>query len=181
MKKIFKKNYKKIGLLGGTFDPPHVGHVHISKIALKKLKLDFIFWIITKQNPFKKKPHLKTSARIKLSKKITKKIRKIGIEYFDNLIKSKNTYDLLNYLKKNNKSKKLFFLIGADNMINLHKWKNWQKIPKLAKIVVFARTGYSSRALKSIAAKRLNKKEWQYINSSKINISSSLIRKFSIR
>ena len=65
-------------------------------------------------------------------------------------------------------------------MINLHKWKNWQKIPKLAKIVVFARTGYSSRALKSIAAKRLNKKEWQYINSSKINISSSLIRKFSI-
>ena len=178
MKKILKKNYKKIGLLGGTFDPPHLGHLQISKIALKKLKLDFVFWLVTKKNPFKKKPHLSISKRIKLSKKITKKTRKIKIQYLDELAKSKNTYDLLNFLKKKNKKIKLFFLMGADNMIYLHKWKNWQKIPKLAKIVVFPRTGYSTKAVKSIAAKRFNKNDWQYINFKKINISSSLIRKF---
>ena len=178
MKKIFKKNYKKIGLLGGTFDPPHVGHVHISKIALKKLKLDFIFWIITKQNPFKKKPHLKTSARIKLSKKITKNKKKIFIKYFDEKIKSSDTFNLLRYIKINNKKAKLFFLIGADNLKNFHKWKNWKKIPKLARIIVFPRQNFSFKSLNSIVYKKLKKKDFLYINSKKINISSSLIRKF---
>ena len=73
---------------------------------------------------------------------------------------------------------KIFFLIGADNMVNLHKWSKWQKITTLAKIVVFARPGYSTKARSSIAAKKLDKKDWIYINSKKINISSSLIRKF---
>ena len=178
MKRIFKKNYKKIGLLGGTFDPPHLGHLHISEIALKKLKLDFVFWVVTKKNPFKKKPYLSVNTRIKLSKEITKKTKKIKIQYLEELAKSKNTYDSLSFLKKKNKKIKLFFLMGADNMIYLHKWKNWQKIPKLAKIVVFPRTGYSTKVFKSIAAKRLNKNDWQYVNFKKINISSSLIRKF---
>jgi len=55
LQKLFKKNYNKIGILGGTFDPPHIGHLHISKIALKKLRLDAVIWVITKQNPLKKK------------------------------------------------------------------------------------------------------------------------------
>ena len=59
MKKNKKKNYKKIGILGGTFDPPHKGHYYISKIALKKFKLNKLFWVITKKNPLKKKPYLK--------------------------------------------------------------------------------------------------------------------------
>ncbi len=100
MKRIFKKNYKKIGLLGGTFDPPHLGHLHISEIALKKLKLDFVFWVVTKKNPFKKKPYLSVNTRIKLSKEITKKTKKIKIQYLEELAKSKNTYDLLSFLKK---------------------------------------------------------------------------------
>ena len=58
--------------MGGTFDPPHKGHIHISKIALKKLKLNKILWTVTKKNPFKKKPYLPTQERIKLSKTITK-------------------------------------------------------------------------------------------------------------
>ena len=68
--------------------------------------------------------------------------------------------------------------MGADNLINFHKWRKWKKIPDLAKIVVFARTKYSTRAFKSIAAKKLRKKDWIYIKDKKINISSSLIRKF---
>ena len=73
MQKLFKKNYNKIGILGGTFDPPHKGHLYISKIALKKLKLNKLMWIVTKKNPLKRKPYLSTKVRISLSKKITKK------------------------------------------------------------------------------------------------------------
>ena len=176
MKKILKKKNKKIGILGGTFDPPHEGHLNISKIALKKLKLNEIIWLITKQNPLKQKPYLSVNIRKKLSKNLIKKYKKISIKYLDDLIKSKNTFDLLNFLFK--KKTKLYFLIGADNLVNFHKWKNWKNIPKLAKIVVFARPGYSRKALSSIAAKKLKKEDWIYLNYKKINISSSLIRKF---
>ena len=81
-------------------------------------------------------------------------------------------------LKKKNKNSKFYFLIGADNMINLHKWKKWKKIPSLAKIVVFARTNYSKLALKSVASRQLDKKDWLYISGDKVNISSTLIRNF---
>ena len=178
MQKLSKKNYIKIGIFGGTFDPPHKGHLYISKIALKKLKLNKILWIVTKKNPFKKKSHLKKKKRIKLSKEITKNYKKIFVQYFDDKIGSSNTFDLLNFFKKKNKKIKLFFLIGADNLVKFHKWKKWKKIPELAKIIVFARPNYSIRALNSIASKKLKKRDWMYINSKKMNISSSLIRKF---
>jgi len=176
--KFLKKKYKKIGILGGTFDPPHFAHLYISKIALKKFNLDILIWIVTKQNPLKKKPYLSTKMRIKLSKNIVKKQKRILVRYLDDAVKSKNTYNLLSYLKKYNEKTKFFFIIGADCFINFHKWKSWKKIPELAKITVFARPKYSTRALNSVAAKKLKKKDWKYINSKKINISSSLIRKF---
>ncbi len=173
-----QKKFNKIGILGGSFDPPHIGHIHISKQSLKKIKLKKVIWVITKQNPFKKKPSLDIYTRIKLSKKILKNEKKIFIKYIDNLAKSKNTFDTLKYLKKKNKKSKLFFIMGADNLINFHKWRNWKKISKLATIVVFARSKYSIKALNSVAAKRLPKGTWKYISDKKINISSSLIRKF---
>ena len=98
MQKLFKKNYNKIGILGGTFDPPHIGHLHISKIALKKLRLDAVIWVITKQNPLKQKPYLSTKTRMSLSKGMTKSQKKIFVEYLDDKIKSRNTFDLLDFL-----------------------------------------------------------------------------------
>ena len=100
MQKLFKKNYNRIGILGGTFDPPHIGHLHISKIALKKLRLDVIIWIIAKQNPLKQKPYLDTKTRVNLSKYITKSQKKIFVAYLEDKIKSRNTFDLLNFFKK---------------------------------------------------------------------------------
>ena len=178
MKKSSKKYIKKIGILGGTFDPPHIGHLHISNIAIRKFKLDKVIWIITKQNPLKQKPFLSVNLRLKLSKDIINKHKKIYIKFFDNLIKSNNTFDVLNYLKKNNRNIRLFFLIGSDNLVNFHKWSKWKKIPGLAKIIVFARPNYTVKALKSPAAKKLDRNDWVYINSKKMNISSSLIRIF---
>jgi len=178
LQKSLKKKINKIGILGGTFDPPHIGHLHISKIAIKKLKLSKMIWVITKRNPLKKKPHLKIRHRLNLSKKITKKEKKIQVKYFDDKIKSTKTYDLLNYLKKRNVDSKLFFIIGADNLAQIHKWHNWQKIPMFAKIVVLPRQNYSLKSLKSAVYKKLIKKDLIYIKSKKINISSSLIRKF---
>ena len=85
---------------------------------------------------------------------------------------------MLKIITKKNKENKIFFLIGADNLIKFHKWKKWKKIPELAKIVVFAREDFLKKALNSVAAKKLKKSDWFYINSKKMNISSSLIRKF---
>tara|TARA_Y100001960_G_C14197818_1_gene598089 strand:- start:36 stop:563 length:528 start_codon:yes stop_codon:yes gene_type:complete len=174
LKKNKKKNYIKIGVLGGTFDPPHKGHLHISKIALKKLNLKKILWVVTKRNPLKKKPYLKLEDRIKLSKKTAKRSKKISIKYFDDKLRSSNTFNLLNYIKNKTKAD-IFFLMGSDNLKKFHKWKNWKQIPKFAKIVIFPRKNYSN---KSIATSNLNKKDLIYINAKKINISSSLIRKF---
>ncbi len=177
MHKLSKKNIK-IGILGGTFDPPHIGHLHISKIGIKKLGLTKLIWIITKKNPLKKKPYLNVKTRTLLSKKIIKKKRKIVIQNLEGKVKSINTFDLLKYVKSKNKKAKIYFLIGADNLINFHKWKNWRTIPELAKLVVFARQNYSAKALNSIALKKFEKKDWLYIPGKKMNISSSLIRKF---
>ena len=160
--------------MGGTFDPPHKGHLYISKIALKKLRLKKILWAITKKNPLKNKPYLKLKERMKLSKEITRKNKKISIKYFDEKIKSTSTFNILNYIKKKTKAD-LFFLMGADNLKKFHKWKNWKQIPKLAKIVVFPRKNYS---FSSIATKKLHKNDFMYIKAKKIDISSSIIRKF---
>ena len=178
MKKVLKKEKNKIGILGGTFDPPHKGHLYISKFTLKKLKLNKLLWIVTKKNPLKKNPYLNIKTRIKLSKSITKKEKNIFVMYFDDKIKSNKTYNLLKYLKKKNHKSELYFLIGADNFAKFYKWKNWKKIPKLAKIVIFPRNNYSLSSLSAISHKGLNKNDLIYMNSKKINISSSLIRKF---
>ena len=127
-----------------------------------------------KKNPLKNKPYLKLKERMKLSKEITRKNNKISIKYFDEKIRSASTFNLLNYIKRKTKAD-LFFLMGADNLKKFHKWKNWKQIPKLAKIVIFPRKNHSRN---SIAANNLNKEDLMYINTKKIDISSSLIRKF---
>ena len=109
MLKLSKKKYIKTGVLGGTFDPPHAGHLYISKVALKKLKLNKLIWAITKKNPLKQKPNLNIKKRIILSKKIVRKEKKIFIKYFENKINSNNTFNLLNYIKKKIKKQSSFF------------------------------------------------------------------------
>ena len=164
---------KKIGIFGGSFDPPHQGHLEISKLAIKKLCLDQIYWCITKQNPLKKKVFFSLSERIKKSKTITRKVKKIKIKFYENKIKSTNTVDLIKYLKKKNNI--LFFIIGSDNLIEFHKWKNWKLLPKLTEIAVFSRKDYDKKAKKSVTMKEV--KKIIFVKNKPINISSTQIRK----
>jgi len=171
-----KKKIKKIGLLGGSFDPVHKGHLAISIEAKKKFKLNNIIWAITKKNPFKKKTSLDLKERIKLSKKIARFKKFIKIKYYENKIKSNRTINLINYIKRKNNCN-IFLIIGADNLINFHKWHKWKLISKKCNILVFDRLGYKSKSLKSIAFKHLKQKNLQFVNFKKVNISSSKIRK----
>ena len=155
---MVKPETKSVGILGGSFDPPHKGHLAISKIAIKKLKLDKVFWVVTKKNPFKNNPFYSLSQRLKLSKKITKNNRKIQLVHLDKTVKSSRTIKIINYLIKKKKLKNIFFIIGSDNLITLHKWKSWKKIVKLSKLIVFSRKGYDRKSKKSIVARYLKNK-----------------------
>ena len=130
-----------------------------------------------KKNPLKKESSLSLEKRLKYSKKFTKKYKFIRIKHFENIIKSNKTFDLLIYLKKKLVNKELYLIIGADNIINFHRWKSWKNIPQKCNILVFDRYPYKSKALKSLAFRQLNKEKLKYINFKKINISSSQLRK----
>ena len=177
MQKLFKKNHKKIGILGGTFDPAHKGHLEISKQAKKKYKLNYVVWAITKKNPFKKKSKTKLITRIKFAKKIIGFNKFIKIRFYENIIRSNKTIDLISHIKRKNNTLDLYFIMGADNLINFHKWHKWKSISQKCNILVFDRRGYKAKSLKSITFKQLNQKNLTFIKFKKVNISSSQLRK----
>ncbi len=174
---MVKLTKKSIGLLGGSFDPVHKGHLTISKIALKKKKLDKIYWLVTKKNPFKKKSHFPLEHRINLAKRAVKNTNKIEVLYLDKIVKSSRSINLINYLIKKKKINNIYFIIGSDILIELHKWKSWKKLVKLTKLIVFSRKGYDKRGKNSIVVKFLKNKNITFIRNKPFVISSSYIKK----
>ena len=167
---------KLIGVLGGSFDPVHKGHLAVSKIALKKIKLNKIYWIVTKKNPLKNKAHFSLEKRLNLAKKASKNLNKIEVLYLDKIVKSSRSINIINYLLKKKKLNNIHFIIGSDILIELHKWKSWKKILKLIKLVVFYREGYDRKNKNSIVAKYLKNNNIIYINNKPIKISSTVLR-----
>ena len=170
-----KKN-KKIGILGGSFDPAHKGHIKISIEAKKKFKIDKIVWAITRKNPFKSKSLFELKKRVIFAKKITKKYNFISVNFYEDKIKSNKTINLINYLNKNKKNE-IYFLMGADNLINFHKWHKWKNILKKTKLIVFNRHGYKKKSLNSKTYLNFIEKRVTFIEFNKVNISSSQLRK----
>ena len=166
----------KIGILGGSFDPAHKGHLAISKEARKRFKLEKIIWAITKKNPLKAESKTPISKKIKDCKKIIGLNSFIKVKFYENIIKSNKTIDLINYLKKN-KNIEIFFLMGADNLISFHKWHKSKLISQKCNINVFDRHGYKKNSLKSKTFKQLSKANLEFVEFNKVNISSSQLRK----
>ena len=166
---------KYIGILGGSFDPAHKGHLSISKIAIKKLKLKKIYWVITKKNPFKKETFYTLDERIKCAKKISRTQKKIQTIHLENIVKSPRSIDMINYFMSKKNIKNIYFIIGSDNLIRFHKWKSWKKIVKLVKLIVFSRKGYDRKGMKSIVVKNF-KNKIIFIKNKHITISSTQLK-----
>ena len=182
---------KKIGLLGGSFDPPHKGHLFISLEAKKILKLDEVWWLVTPKNPLKISEPASYVERVYNCKNITRNFP-IKIQEIEKNIQSDYSYKTINYILKHYNNIKFFWLMGADNLINFHKWEKWQMIFNNMSIVIFRRHGYNNKALKSIAAQKFKNSRiinsntnlddfkitpsWLLIENKEIKISSSEIR-----
>ena len=177
MRRIFlsnNSNYKKIGLFGGSFNPPHFGHFGISKIALKKLKLDKIFWLIVPENPFKKgQMYLPLEVRIKLCKKLIKNNNKLEAIDFESDLKSFETCNTIKKAKRIFFHHELFWIMGGDSLLSFHKWKNPDFIAKNIKLVVFARGNMH----KVVRTKAFLKYKPIIIWNKLFNISSTEMRK----
>ena len=182
---------KNIGLLGGSFDPPHKGHLYISLEAKKILKLDEIWWLVTPQNPLKINQPASYSERVKNCKILTKN-KPIKIKEIEKKINSQFSYQTIKYLNNHYKYIKFVWLMGADNLINFHQWQNAHRIFNEIPIVVFRRYGYNQQALKSYISNlyknfRVKSKNihidnfnqlpaWTIIQNREIRISSTEIR-----
>ena len=167
---------KSIGLLGGSFDPPHKGHLFISLEAKKILKLDEIWWIVTPQNPLKISKPATYKERIKNCKNITRNFP-IKIKEIEKQIDSDYSYKTINYILNHYKNIKFFWLMGADNLISFHKWHKWKNILKKSKLIVFDRHGYKKKSLNSKTYINLSEKKVTFVEFNKVNISSSQLRK----
>ena len=183
---------RHIGLLGGSFDPPHKGHLYISLEAKKILKLDEIWWLVTPQNPLKINQPASYSERVKNCKIMTKN-KPIKIKEIEKKINSQFSYQTIKYLNNHYKNINFFWLMGADNLINFHQWQNAYRIFNEIPIVVFRRYGYNQQALKSYISNlyknfRVKSKNihidnfnqlpaWTIIQNKEIRISSTEIRK----
>lgn len=146
-----------VGLLGGSFNPAHEGHRHISLTALRRLRLDEIWWLVSPQNPLKPVRGMAPFAqRLAGARAATRHIR-IKATDIENRLASSYTAETLARLARRLPRLKFVWLMGADNLGQIDRWKDWPHIFRLVLIAVFARPTYSLRALAGKAARRFGR------------------------
>ena len=132
----------KIAIYGGTFDPVHIGHEEIIKKALK-LDIDLLIVVPAFLNPFKKKFCAPPKLRLKWLKKVISKYKNVKLcDYEIRNKRSTYTIETVKYLKKRYKPKKIYLIIGADNLKDLHKWYKFKKLKKEVEFVVAKRKNF---------------------------------------
>jgi nicotinate-nucleotide adenylyltransferase len=142
----------RIGLFGGTFDPPHEAHRAASMLALKRLKLDRVWWLVTPGNPLKNTRGLAPlNERIAAARALTHHPR-IDVTGLEAVIKTRYTYDTISWLVARCPGVHFVWIMGADNLRSFHRWQKWREIAKLVPIVVIDRLGPSLYAGASPAA-----------------------------
>ena len=145
---------RKVGLLGGSFNPAHRGHLHISLLALKHLDLDEVWWLVSPQNPLKPVKGMAPLAERVAQAATVAQHSHIRVTDTEATLGSRYTADTLSSLKKRFPATRFVWLMGADNLRQIGRWENWTRIFRLAPIAVFARPAYSLAALGSLAARR---------------------------
>jgi nicotinate-nucleotide adenylyltransferase len=182
----------QVGLFGGSFNPPHAGHVLVAEIAMRRLKLDQLWWMVTPGNPLKSTRELKPLAeRLELSEKITPDPR-IKVTAFEAAHRVRYTADTLALVKARNPGVDFVWIMGADSLRDFHKWQRWREIVMTFPIAVIDRPGATLSFLSSAVAKtfdyarvdeqfaanlaRLPAPAWTFIHGPRSTLSSSAIR-----
>lgn len=163
----------KVGILGGSFNPPHQGHVHISQLAIKKLGLNQVWWIVTKKNPLKEAVIFDSKlSRIEKCQNIIGNQKKLRLCEIDEIY----TINLIKKLKAKYKKVNFFWLMGADNLENFHRWKDFKKISKEIDLAIFSREDYSSKIKKAKSWNFVKRNNPKIFFTKKLDISSTKIR-----
>jgi nicotinate-nucleotide adenylyltransferase len=154
----------RIGLLGGSFNPPHEGHALITRLALRRLRLDRIWWLVTPGNPLKSLTGLAAlKARVEAARGLDVG-PKVVVSDIEAQIESRFTYDTLRWLKRRAPRVHFVWIMGADNLRQFHRWRHWRAIADLVPIVVVDRPGStlsatSGRAGAALARWRVPERE----------------------
>ncbi len=183
-----------IGLLGGSFDPPHEGHAHITREAIKRFDLDRVWWLVSPGNPLKEHGPAPLDQRIGAAKRMIDH-PKVQITGLEAQLGSPYTAETVVALKRLYPGVNFVWLMGADNLAQLHRWQDWRAIMDNIPVAVLARAGQRLGARRSMAAKvyrdfrlkgrrarmlgQLDAPVWAYQNVPLVNLSSSQIRQGS--
>jgi nicotinate-nucleotide adenylyltransferase len=182
----------RIGLFGGSFNPPHAGHRLVTLIALRRLKLDRVWWIVTPGNPLKDTRQLPAQAdRMEACRRLMPEPM-VDITGFEAEIGTRYTLETLRYLKRRCPGVRFVWIMGADNLIQFHRWQGWRGIARLMPIAVVDRPGATLQATASRAAQVLARRperslpmqgksaataRWTFIHGPRSPLSSTSLRK----
>jgi len=148
---------RRIGLLGGSFNPAHGGHLYISERALERLRLDEVWWLVSPQNPLKPATGMAPfQARLAAARKFITDPR-IKATDIEQRLGTRYAVDTLESLFAEFPDDRFVWIMGADNLIQAHRWKDWRRMFRMLPIAVFARPSYCLRALTAKAARHFAK------------------------
>lgn len=145
----------RIGLMGGSFNPAHEAHVHVSLVALRRLQLDAVWWIVSPQNPLKPVAGMAPlQQRLSHARRIARPPR-IHVSAPEVQLGTRFTADTLDALTSRFPRARFVWIMGGDSMAGFHRWRNWRHIAATVPLAVIARPGFTTRALNSVAGLRL--------------------------
>jgi nicotinate-nucleotide adenylyltransferase len=150
----------RVGLLGGSFNPAHEGHRQISLTALHRLGLDEVWWLVSPQNPLKPQDGMAPFAERLAAARAVARDPRIRVTDIEARLGTRFTADTLEKLTRRYPNHGFVWLMGADNLLQIHKWRDWQRIFHLLPVAVLARPTYSLRALSAPAAQRFLRSRW---------------------
>ena len=153
----FASSNQRIGILGGSFNPSHDGHINISEEALKKLNLDFIWWVVSPRNPLKQYDVLFDFKKRTSSAKNQSKTKKIIINDIEQRAGIVYTVGTVEYLRKRYPNTKFVWIMGADNLRDFHLWMDWEKLIREIPIAIIDRPRSSLDVCSTIFANKYKK------------------------